>query len=819
MEEQVHSSEEAPSSSNGEQDMDLDDQSLDDEAQEQVETVSQADLDDESLGEDMQAQQQIAPLIADPLPDTSTTKMIQPSLIAQQEGAIASKLDQDQMIIPPFKGAKKVATATHQPHTPTSEHSQAVVLSRYQLPISQWPAYRRFYEQERNKAGPPTLEPFPSTHMPFHDQLKEWVLRWATWAVDIKTEPNRTQVLAFVKQELARAWTLSVEALKKRDVSALIGTTAADVENRRKKRKVEPEEGWLFSDGLSISFDPKKKYKPKTKVSRVLKSEMSAVGVTPEMVQKRLQSGDIDGVEEMVDKMGIVLGSEIEANHWWRGTQNPRDLFMYALHEVQAGRAEKAMLERLRRSFTKDAQRQNTLIRINEARARQEQYMALALEIFEAQEDDPDFIGHKLDFDIDECPEFEDEEIEVQQTKRAPSRRRAARVAKETFDTIDLSSDTSPEPTVEAQTQPISDVNVPDSMPEADDEGVIQASASDGGENIEQDLPPAKPVELTSQGKDLQAVENNTQSSFLQGIAAAALVPVEQGAEDRDEFSSEDYRSALEAPSEKSDAESVPTPHQHAEVSPAGAKPESKITLKFRNSDNIGFDPKDNDTSLRHYKGFQYRFTPTSTVHEREHMHDEVREFVDLNKPIKSREHPYVEFFSGAASGENGNTASWWRSVSGLVAHGAWEKLVKDAQDVYASAELYRRQLFLADRYEYDDDGNVLWLDEGSQEDNDDSETEAEDTITAVKPSQKRTTGIKTPAKSNKKVVKREANSPAKTTRAASKTLHAKRIKGTKRTAAASPSQGPKSEMVGSKRKRNKINYGESDEEWTPGAG
>lgn len=261
-------------------------------------------------------------------------------------------------------------------HTCVTQH---LPLSKYSLPVSQWPHYREFYQNRihRFAESPPNSEPL-------HEQVKHYVMKWAVWVSMVDDAERRKELLWWVMEKMESVWRYGLNeefGRKQCQGDAANGSNTSSIEKPKKRRKVEADDTWLFSDGLPIFL---RKGRSREKGTRVLESEILSAGVSPQAVMARAESGDFEGGEDLLDLTYMKLGrDEIYATDW---KSSPgfagRDLLMYALHEVQSAKAEKRYLDKLRRSFPTAKQKQNTLNRIIEQSYIEKHFMALALEIY-----------------------------------------------------------------------------------------------------------------------------------------------------------------------------------------------------------------------------------------------------------------------------------------------------------------------------------------------------------------------------------------------------------------------------------------------------
>lgn len=147
----------------------------------------------------------------------------------------------------------------------------------------------------------------------------------------------------------------------------------------------------------------------------------------------------------------------------------------------------------------------------------------------------------------------------------------------------------------------------------------------------------------------------------------------------------------------------LPSPQQ---MQPAGTQPDTtspapstpatkKITLRLKAASHT-LDP-DLDTTLKVYKGFHYRFTPTSTIDSRRLIHANIRAY------IKTRAHPSPNIPKRPRSGMYEAFAD---RASNLVAHGYWR--AEGSQRPGSDADW-----FMQGRYWVGKDGEVVRDDGG----------------------------------------------------------------------------------------------------------
>ena len=618
-------------------------------------------------------------------------------------------------------------------------------LSHYTLPVSHWPAYRAFYHsylthQTTNipSSTPQSLsKTYPSATAPFHEQVREYVLKWAVWGTTIPDPERRVEVLKWVMKRMSEAWKTAINE----GVATLAqgdGPAAEKARKRlaegggekaKKRHKPDPDDAWIYSDGLYESRLKGKTLVDRNKKTRVLKTELEAAGVNPEIVARRVSDGEIAGGEKLLDRTVMKLRRDIQMSDWWCQFQRT-NLLMYALHEVQYCRDEMIYFERLRRGFKTQHQRSNTMWRIDESRSRKDNFMALALILHEKKKE----AGDESEEDVEMAEEAEKEgdhinilSSESDQDPRISLRPRRAAIGAHSHlaqASVELSDGIlSPVSSEKPAPQPALKGDEPDHE-HRQQEFSPAAPQAPFLPTPQLQLPPFKQfaakmspqlkTDSQSDGRPIPQLRQASQhlphhdrslwkpgyKDQLSGYWGAARLDVQQLPGPLPEKNQLDPRLQLQ-----------PQPQQ----SEAGPEEKSKIiTLKLRAPENRKFNPAENimyDQSIRKYKGFTWQFLPQSLLRERETMHDVVRD--EIIAPI---------FRKGTSAAKkeacsNGAYFQWRLAGSDkVIAHGVWDVKVGTKVDKERKGEM-----FFKGAYSFDEHGDVVWhLDQLTAEADDD---------------------------------------------------------------------------------------------------
>lgn len=219
----------------------------------------------------------------------------------------------------------------------------------------------------------------PVERAPLHIQIQAYMRRWAIWASEVKDETARRDLLTAISNRIHDSWIYAIDQgyypkFKNGPDAEEDGDKNEDKVKKGRKRPRNP----LIqpADFASNGKDP----------YAITNGELSAAGVTMEMVNARVQARDFDRGEILLDELLTRIDRDaIEISDWSTTRNIPsvrnRNLLVYCLYVVQESRKDIRKLERLREHFKKGVQIRNTNDRIDNCRERVNQHLALAVEL------------------------------------------------------------------------------------------------------------------------------------------------------------------------------------------------------------------------------------------------------------------------------------------------------------------------------------------------------------------------------------------------------------------------------------------------------
>lgn len=235
---------------------------------------------------------------------------------------------------------------------------------------------------------------------PLHVQIQAYMRRWAIWASEIKDEDARRDLFTAISNRVHDSWIYAIDQgyyPKFRADPGAEDDADKHEEKARKGRKKVRNPFTQPADFASNSKDP----------LAITNGELSAVGVTMDMINARVLARNLDRGEVLIDELLTRNDRDtIEVSDWSAtrriATVRNRNLLVYCLWAVQESRKEITKLEKLRAQFKKGVQIRNTTDRINTCRERINQHLALAVELDgrntdETGEEDEDEVGEADD--------------------------------------------------------------------------------------------------------------------------------------------------------------------------------------------------------------------------------------------------------------------------------------------------------------------------------------------------------------------------------------------------------------------------------------
>lgn len=296
------------------------------------------------------------------------------------------------------------------PHVISADDSVLVAdqqrgrLAKYRVTDEEWPPKKRtasvpprcgdHYSYLAN--WPPQQPPkcdfgsrvdvFPQRDAPLHLHVQAYALRWGFWAAGIEDVSVRQHVLDTVADKMRDAWENAIgDNYYLRPVAQLDDSDnrndGEEKAKRGRKRAVSPSKqpaGFVtqIKDNLAVT-----------------NGELAQHNLTMEMINKRVQDRDFEAGEQKLDEVLEVLGRDrLVVKDWSKagpsGSVRGRNLLMYSLYVVLECRYERRKLNNLLASFTRELQKRNTRVRIQDCQEREFQHMALVTELELAQREE-----------------------------------------------------------------------------------------------------------------------------------------------------------------------------------------------------------------------------------------------------------------------------------------------------------------------------------------------------------------------------------------------------------------------------------------------
>jgi hypothetical protein len=221
----------------------------------------------------------------------------------------------------------------------------------------------------------------PPKDISFHDQVLAYNQRWAMWIHELKDPALRESLLQWAMAATEKAWHYGID---RRLYSCPVESSVATGKKTRMTNR--NDDNLLLIDGIETI--PIALYKNNIQNYRITNKEFRATGADCSAVDIRIARGDVAAGENLFNDFVEELDTRtITINDWKNRKEstlaNPygRDLFVYALHEVQIAKHEIRKLESFLPSHKTLNQKRNTAARILEQTARITHYLAMAVEL------------------------------------------------------------------------------------------------------------------------------------------------------------------------------------------------------------------------------------------------------------------------------------------------------------------------------------------------------------------------------------------------------------------------------------------------------
>jgi hypothetical protein len=300
----------------------------------------------------------------------STTKATQGQLIATATSPTAvtsSSTMYKDLVIPPFRGHAAGRAKEYPDASSAQKEPRPPYHAKWQIPRSQYHLF------DHSDIVPPK-------DISFHDQVLAYNQRWAMWIHELKDPALRESLLQWAMAATEKAWHYGIDhGLYPRIVESLnvVG---------KKARTTKNDDTLLFDD--MIETTPMTLSRHNVQNYRITNQEFRATGADFDAVNTRIAARDVTAGEKLFDDfIQQVEHGTITINDWKSRTDtnsvNPlgRNLFVYALHEVQIAKQEIQKLKGFLSSHKTTNQKRNTNARISDAAAKVCHYLAMAIEL------------------------------------------------------------------------------------------------------------------------------------------------------------------------------------------------------------------------------------------------------------------------------------------------------------------------------------------------------------------------------------------------------------------------------------------------------
>ena len=309
---------------------------------------------------------------------------------------------------------------------PDQPSSQGIQLLSRHAPTADIPVFPRRTPADRSSAPPEPLgtlrdqegarrlkyldrfsaDILPPPTAPLYLQIITYIQRWGIWATTVSDEELRDRLIKVMADKMENIWLEGMRrGLIPQTADALLGGAANTMalgdgqtqqsahelaaqimagpgrgrqpqQQTRRKRPVSPSK-------VVVLCRPKRK---DVREYGITAGELREAGVTVDMIQERVSSGDLDEDDDLMnDILEQVDREQLLGDDWLsvlpRTKINTmgRDLEIFCLWEVQNSRHELKTLHHLMERFTHSSQIKNTQTRINEEEKLMNRFHALAL--------------------------------------------------------------------------------------------------------------------------------------------------------------------------------------------------------------------------------------------------------------------------------------------------------------------------------------------------------------------------------------------------------------------------------------------------------
>lgn len=260
----------------------------------------------------------------------------------------------------------------------------------YKFPPALLPCHTSLHRQRFSRS-----HLLPDRNLPFNIQIMEHVKDWAELASTIRDDARRKEVLDRVFEILQNVWfealrigydpgTVPENGVRSRSKAVSQVKKSADPGRPPTMMRARPRKSL---DPMKVPIFMSKSYK-NAELWAVTAGELKEAGVSEDRIRQRA-AGDLSMGDEIFQEILHECEGVISKEDWYAVAEstelNPkgRNLFLYALFEVQWSRMSMEKLRRLHDDFPTRQQKENTRKRIDAEKERHDLFLALALEVNE----------------------------------------------------------------------------------------------------------------------------------------------------------------------------------------------------------------------------------------------------------------------------------------------------------------------------------------------------------------------------------------------------------------------------------------------------
>ena len=249
--------------------------------------------------------------------------------------------------------------------------------AKWQIPRAHHHAYEQLYVNSE-------IVPRKDSPVPFHLAVGSYVQRWSLWIMELKDSARRNELMEFAMSRMEGAWRHGCDiGLFGKPLQSDFGGTG-----RKGTKRDKNDETSIFEDDIETQPIIEGKCPRSGTNYRLTKKEFSETGASVDAINTRIAARDVAAGETIYNEFLQGLeDDQISTNHWRARTATTaanklgRDIFVYALHEVQMAKQDIRTLKGFLRDHKTASQKKNTNNRIAEAAARVTHWLAIAIEL------------------------------------------------------------------------------------------------------------------------------------------------------------------------------------------------------------------------------------------------------------------------------------------------------------------------------------------------------------------------------------------------------------------------------------------------------